>query len=165
MVGPIAGTAFVLLLSLPRPVGKDDRLIALADYPRTAVQAKPLEEREMFAALNAARRRAHLAPLVRDPLLDRVAREHARDMVERQYFGHDSPDGTDPFDRMREDGVNFGYAGENLAMNADARSAEAAFMHSAEHRANILEPHYHRVGIATAGDAGEGEFFVQEFTD
>ena len=47
----------------------------------------------------------------------------------------------------------------------DAATAERAFMHSAEHRANILEPHYRRVGIATAGDAGDGEFFVQEFTD
>jgi uncharacterized protein YkwD len=165
MVGSIAGTAFVLLMSTPIPVDKDHLLIALADYPSAAVAALPIEERQMFAALNVARRRARLPILVRDPLLDRVAREHARDMVQRRYFGHDTPDGTDPFERMREAGVSFGYAGENLAMNADAVAAEAAFMRSAEHRANILEPHYRRVGIATAGDPSQGEMFVQEFTD
>jgi uncharacterized protein YkwD len=165
MVSPLSGAAFVLMMSAPAPVNPDDVVIALAGYPRTAVAAQPAQERAMLGALNAARRRVGLGPLVRDQRLDRVARDHALDMVSRQYFGHDTPDGVDPFERMRAAGVPFGYAGENLAMNADAATAERAFMHSAEHRANILEPHYRRVGIATAGDAGDGEFFVQEFTD
>ena len=40
---------------------------------------------------------------------------HSRDMLDRDYFAHDTPEGTSPFDRMRTAGYLFAAAGENLA--------------------------------------------------
>jgi uncharacterized protein YkwD len=165
MVSALFSVTLFLTTTLPQAVSPDDQTIALNGYPRASATVRTHDEHAMFEALNLDRRLAGLAPLARNSKLDAVARQHARDMIMRQYFGHDTPDGESPFDRLRRAGVTFGYAGENLAMNADPERAESAFMHSAPHRANILEPHYRLVGIAASGDPVQGEIFVQEFVD
>src|SRR4051794_7706942 len=46
------------------------------------------------------------------------------------------------------DGLAYSYAGENLAKGfTDASSTEAAWLASPTHRANILNPHYAKMGI------------------
>ena len=120
--------------------------------------------RAMLAALNRARAAGGLGPLVLDRRLSGVAEAHARDMLGRGRFGHDVSQG-DPFARMRAAGLSFVYAGENLALAPSEPLAERALERSPEHRANILEQHYVRVGIAAVSVPGTGELFVQEFTD
>lgn len=48
-------------------------------------------------------------------VLCRIAREHSQDMLDRNYFAHETPDGVSPFDRMASAGYLFTTAGENLA--------------------------------------------------
>jgi len=118
----------------------------------------------VFAFLNARRAAAGLPALVLDPRLCDIARSYARDMDERGYFGHTSPEGTSPWGRMDAAHYSYGYAAENLALETDARAADDDWWRSAEHRDNMLGPHYQRVGIATVASPG-GELFVEDFSD
>jgi uncharacterized protein YkwD len=118
----------------------------------------------MLADINGRRATRGLRMLVLDERLCDVALEHALDMAERNYFDHTAPDGTTPFDRMGRANIRFSYAGENIALDQSPVSADDALWHSSEHRRNILEPHFSRIGIA-AVDGPEGELFVEDFSD
>lgn len=118
----------------------------------------------MLRAVNASRKTQGLRDLTLDVRLCAVAREHAIDMAEQNYFSHDSLDGESPFDRMERAGIRYEYAGENIALDQDENDALAALMGSAEHRANILGQNYGRIGIA-AVRSGNSEIFVQDFSD
>ena len=54
-------------------------------------------------------------PLTFNRQLYEVALAHSQDMIDREYFAHESPDALDPFDRIRSGGYNYSSAGENLA--------------------------------------------------
>ena len=57
---------------------------------------------------------ARLAPLIRDPLLDEVARGHCLDMRRRDFVGHRSPSTGGPADRLKA-----AYEGAVVSRNAD----------------------------------------------
>lgn len=118
----------------------------LADRARIAA--------EMLRKVNDVRRRAGLAPLVRNPLLDRVSQEHAEDMLARSYFGHQTPEGLGPSDRARADGYRPGI-GENLVEERySVDEALDAWMNSRDHRRNILDPGSRELGVGLAVGAG-----------
>jgi uncharacterized protein YkwD len=119
----------------------------------------------MLADINAARRGAGVAPLALDATLTEVARSFARDMLERRYFGHVSPDGASLADRLERAQLNYTWAAENLAFNQDEGRAQAKLLQSPTHRAAELDPHYHRVGIGVIGASAYGAVYVQEFSD
>lgn len=117
----------------------------------------------LFASVNAERARRGLPPLVRDDRLDKLALAKARDMAIYDYFGHTDREGRTFEERVRASGLTFRLAAENLAFDQDALHAHAAFMHSAEHRANVLDPEEKRLGVAVI-TVGNGEtFYVEEF--
>ena len=62
-------------------------------YPsRLVVAEKPNQlEAETLARINKARRTRRLNPLIRDPRLSAVAREHSEDMAAHNYFDYVSP--------------------------------------------------------------------------
>ncbi|HVP11898.1 MAG TPA: CAP domain-containing protein [Phycisphaerae bacterium] len=51
--------------------------------------------------------------------LTQVARDHSQDMLTRNYFAHDTPEGVTPFQRIQAAGYPFLAAGENLAWRGD----------------------------------------------
>lgn len=118
----------------------------------------------MLLALNAVRAEKGLRPLALDPRLCAIARSHGFDMATRGYFDHTSPEGVSPFGRLDRAHYAYGYAGENLALDRDVASAHRALLGSTEHRDNMLESHYLRVGIAAVASPS-GEIFVEEFSD
>ncbi|HKB54777.1 MAG TPA: CvpA family protein [Ramlibacter sp.] len=124
---------------------------------------RPDLEAQMLDMLNAERAKRELRPLRPDPELTQVARAHSRDMFERGYFSHSTPDHHDPFDRMRQAHVRFLTAGENLALAPTLDAAEAALMNSSGHRANILRPQFGRVGIGVLDGGRHGLMVTQEF--
>ena len=125
----------------------------------------PEAEVEMLNLLNQERARAGLPPLVMDETLRQVARQHSREMFELGYFGHDSPVTGSPADRLLRAGVRFRVAGENLAYAPNVRLAHEGLMNSPEHRANILNPQFRRVGIGAVRSELRGTMFTQDFTD
>jgi uncharacterized protein YkwD len=122
--------------------------------------------RQMLAIINADRRSAGLAPLGFDTSLAAVAKGHSRDMALHHYFSHTGLSGASPFDRLRQAGIVYRTAGENLGMDSGTdraamfRSIEVAMLHSPEHRANLLRPTFTHVGIGVI--ARQGTLYVTE---
>lgn len=122
-------------------------------------------EDEMLALLNRARGAQGLAPLAADPDAAEVARRHSQDMFERGYFSHTTPEGQDPFDRLRAGRVRFGAAAENIALARTLPQAWQGLMDSPGHRENILGPAYRRVGIGIVDGGPHGLMVTQNFRD
>jgi uncharacterized protein YkwD len=64
---------------------------------------------------------------------------------------------------MREAGITFMNAGENLALAQTLDIAHNGLMHSPGHRANILRPQFGRVGIGILDGGKYGLMISQEF--
>jgi uncharacterized protein YkwD len=123
------------------------------------------EESALVGLVNQARAAAGLPALVVDMEMVAVARAHSQDMAVRDFFSHVNPDGDDPFDRMSAAGIEFGYAGENLAMTWSVTHAHELLMNSPGHRANILGEHYARIGIGAYRVNADRVYFTQLFAD
>jgi uncharacterized protein YkwD len=113
--------------------------------------------------LNNDRAKNGLPALKSNSQLTRVAESHAKDMIARGYFAHNTPEGKTPFQRMQEAGITYSTAGENLAINSSVAAAETAFMNSSGHRANILNSSYTDVGVGVVQNSSGQMYVVQEF--
>jgi uncharacterized protein YkwD len=122
-------------------------------------------EQQMFALVNKERFAQGLQPLTFDTRLQNLAREHSNDMFQRGYFSHYTPEGLSPFDRMDRAKITYQYAGENLALAPSTTLAMQGLMNSPGHRANILNPNFHKVGIGVIDGGIYGKMFSQEFTN
>lgn len=133
--------------------------------PYKVAESKPRPDLEarMLQLLNRERVAAGLNPLEADPELTEVARKHSGDMFARGYFAHDTPEGRDPFDRMKDAGVRYQAAGENLALAPTVQVAHTGLMNSPGHRANILHKSFGRVGIGIMDGGIRGLMVSQEF--
>lgn len=132
-------------------------------YTVAGSRPRPGLEAEMLELVNRERSAAGLAPLAPDPALVEVARRHSADMWTRGYFSHVTPEGRNPFDRIREADVRFLTAGENLALAPTVPVAHTGLMNSPGHRANILRPQFGRVGIGIMDGGMRGLMVTQNF--
>jgi uncharacterized protein YkwD len=123
----------------------------------------PTLEAEMLELVNQERAAHGLKPLRADPELTEVARRHSADMFARGFFSHYTPEGIDPFERMRDANVKFRAAGENLALAPTLQIAHTGLMNSPGHRANILSPHFGRLGVGIMRGGRRGLMVSQEF--
>lgn len=121
------------------------------------------DEQQALSLLNRDRAAHGLPALKANSQLTALARNYAQDMIRRGFFSHNNPEGQSPFDRMRQAGISYKYAGENLAVNSSVAGAEAAFMNSPGHRANILNANYTEVGIGVVRSSSGSLYVVQEF--
>jgi len=124
---------------------------------------RPELEAQMLDLVNQERTSRGLKPVAADPELTEVARRHSADMFARGYFSHYTPDGTDPFDRMKAANVKFRTAGENLALAPTVQIAHTGLMNSPGHRANILNPNFGRLGIGIMDGGRRGLMVSQKF--
>jgi uncharacterized protein YkwD len=129
----------------------------------TAVGLTP-REAEVLERLNEVRAKEGLHPLRVDLSLLRAARDHTRDMIERDFFDHINPDGLAFWDRARAQGYPSSYIGENLAAGyLKAADAMAGWMESPGHRANILNPDFEEIGIGMLEGGSMGAYWTQVF--
>ncbi|MEX2425827.1 MAG: CvpA family protein [Thermomicrobiaceae bacterium] len=112
------------------------------------------DEAEIFDLVNDERVERGLNALTYDPELVPVARGHSGEMLEEGYFSHISPTTGTLADRLRNAGISYMSAGENLAYAPNIDVAHRGLMQSDGHRANILEPSFERagMGVLTAPD-------------
>ncbi len=122
-------------------------------------------EYTMFDMVNKERTAHGLEPVVFSSVLQEVARGHSQDMLQRGYFSHITPEGLSPFDRMKEAGIGYGSAGENIALAPSVDLAMKGFMDSPGHKANILSPNFKKLGVGVMDGGIYGEMFSQEFSD
>lgn len=121
------------------------------------------EELYMLELINKERTSRGLNPLKMDNDLVRLARLKSKDMIDNNYFSHHSPTYGSPFDMMRDFGIQYKYAGENLAGNRSVEAAHQALMNSEGHRANILKPEYNYIGIGIVDGGPYGKMITQLF--
>ncbi len=102
--------------------------------------------------MNAHRISLGLSPLIWDSRAAAVAQAHSREMFERHYFSHTSPDGRSTWDRLDARGVTYSRAGENIAWGQETGSAVLrAWLDSPGHRANIERGSYTHHGVGRVG--------------
>ncbi len=122
-------------------------------------------EQEVIRLANEARAAAGVGPLTCDPTMTAVARAHSTDMCMRDYFSHTGLDGRSPFDRMRDGGVRYSTAGENIAWGQrSASEVHTAWMNSSGHRRNILNGAFGRIGVGL-DPCGGRNYWTQIFAD
>jgi hypothetical protein len=126
-------------------------------FPKILGYAADISVAEVIRLTNEKRAEHGLAPLKEDSTLSSTAYLKGQHMIERDYWAHVSPDGTEPWFFFRQGGYVYRYAGENLARDfTDAESAVDAWMASPTHRENILSDRYKDIGIAVVeGDVNE----------
>jgi uncharacterized protein YkwD len=114
----------------------------------------------ILCLLNAERAKHGLGPLRRNELLELASQRHSQDMVDQDFFSHDTPGGTDPEIRIRSTGYAAPLWGENLLWGTEADGtpvkAVEGWMNSPGHRAAILEPRFTEVGVGIVHDAPKG---------
>jgi uncharacterized protein YkwD len=137
--------------------------IVTLPFKTTNFKERPDLEAKMLDLVNQERRKVGLQPLQPDPELKKVALAHSADMFERGYFAHITPEGKDPFDRMRDAHIRFFLAGENLALAQTLPIAHQGLMNSPGHRENILRTGFGRVGIGILDGGFYGLMISQEF--
>lgn len=121
------------------------------------------EEQQMLELINAERVKAGLKPLAVDLPLARVAEIKSRDMVDNNYFSHESPTYGSPFEMMDQFGIRYRSAGENIACNRSVEAAHKALMESKGHRENILGSQFTHIGIGIVDGGPCGMMFTQQF--
>jgi uncharacterized protein YkwD len=122
-------------------------------------------EQEMLDLVNFERTSRGFHSLTFSETLAKVGRAYCKDMFERGYFSHYSPEGLSPFDRMAKADIPFNYAGENLALAPSVDLAMKGLMQSPGHKANILSENFRQVGIGVIDGGIYGQMYCQEFTD
>lgn len=121
------------------------------------------DELEVFNLINKQRTDNGLTALKNDNEVQRIARIKAQDMVNNNYFSHQSPTYGSPFDMLKSFGVSYKSAGENIAANSSNSGAVTAWMNSSGHRANILNNSYNYTGIGVVSSPKYGKMYVQMF--
>jgi len=159
---PVFGDAIARTLNLLTVQPDSDERVNLP-FTVPVSRPRPDLEAEMLRLVNTERIAAGLGALAADPELTEVARSHSADMFARGYFAHDTPEGRDPFDRIRVADVRFLTAGENLALARTVQIAHTGLMNSPGHRANILRPEFGRVGIGIMDGGMRGVMVTQNF--
>jgi uncharacterized protein YkwD len=109
-------------------------------------------ERAVVHELNGIRAQSGLPKLKVDRRLARAADAHSVDMVQRQFFAHESSDGTSfgerirRFTRKRSTGETLAYL--NKRQKRKAKAVVSMWMGSPGHRQALMTPSFRRIGVA-----------------
>lgn len=121
-------------------------------------------ENEVIKLVNAERSKQGLPALKANWELSRVARMKSQDMINKNYFAHQSPTYGSPFDMMETFGIRFSSAGENIAKGQQSASQVMnAWMNSPGHRSNILSSSYSEIGVGLATSKNGTKYWTQMF--
>lgn len=142
--------------------------------PENATLDEGALEELVVEAVNERRAADGLAAVEPDSGLAAVARNHSADMVEREYYAHESPEGAGPADRLEAAGVDCGAVGENIATTWYREPVETEagtetydsteelaeglleqWERSRAHRANMLDPRWEVTGVGVETDGDE----------
>ena len=129
----------------------------------STITAMTTDEKEVFDLINNQRTQNGLSALKLDTETLRVARIKAQDMVDNNYFSHNSPTYGSPFQMLNSFKISYKTAGENIAGNSSNSSAVTAWMNSSGHKANILNSSFNYTGIGVVKSSKYGKVYVQMF--
>ncbi len=127
-------------------------------------QAEMTQAEAVLKLVNQERKKAGVPELTLSQKLTDIAYTKAKDMADKNYFSHQSPTYGSPFDMLKQFGVSYTYAGENIA--AGQKTAEEvmnSWMNSSGHKANILNKNYTQLGVGFYRGGQYGTEWVQLF--
>ncbi len=109
----------------------------------------------VFELVNKERQKNKLPAYKKEMPLVVAARQHSKEMIDMDYFSHESPkeEWKEPYQRAYYAGFFEAFAGENIAYNfgendkATAKNLLETWMKSPGHRANILSKEYTHIGV------------------
>ena len=109
-------------------------------------------ENSLLNAINSARSQYGIGQLSLNPSLTGIARTRCTDMINRDYFSHNAPDGKNIFIILNEKGYGWQIAGENIYQCEPAGIGSGSailntWMASPSHRENILNGAFSQAGI------------------
>lgn len=125
--------------------------------------------------INQIRHQHGLGSVHSDNSLRKAAQGHSDDMVQRDYFSHDSPSGSSIQTRIGGSGYLRGASsylygeiiGGGTSHGGSAAAVAVAWMHSAPHRAAILTARFHDLGVGVShgfpGRGSNGATFTVDF--
>ena len=119
--------------------------------------------KEVVDLVNAERVKEGLAPLTISLDVQAAAMVRAKEC--EQLFSHTRPNGSSFATALKEQGVSYRSAGENIAWGQ--RSPEEvmkAWMNSSGHRANIMNPNFTTIGVGYYENANGTDYWCQLFT-
>lgn len=105
----------------------------------------------LLAATNQRRAANGAGGLTLNSQLNSAAQAKANDMVARNYWSHNTPDGQEPWVFINNTGYKYLKAGENLAYGfRDSDGTITGWMNSPSHKANMLDTSFTEVGFGFA---------------
>lgn len=121
-------------------------------------------EQQVINLTNQERAKYGLPALKADWELSRVARYKSADMRDRNYFSHTSPTYGSPFSMMKNFGISYSAAAENIAAGqTTAQQVVQSWMNSEGHRKNILDSRMTHIGVGYAKGGSYGHYWTQMF--
>lgn len=158
-------------LSKPKQVAKHEHkhywpyipvlLLVIATFMISLIQ--PVQRRGVLAyavevssssllqATNTQRVSNGAASLQLNQTLSAAAQTKAQDMVARNYWSHNTPEGEEPWKFITNAGYSYSRAGENLAYGfATSDETVTGWMNSQTHRDNLLDTNFTEVGFGFA---------------
>lgn len=120
--------------------------------------------KQVVDLVNAERAKEGLSPLTVNTQVQAAAQVRA--MESEKLFSHTRPDGSSFATALKEQGVSYRRAGENIAWGQ--RTPEQvvnAWMNSAGHRANIMNPNFTTIGVGYYQNANGTNYWCQLFTN
>lgn len=127
-------------------------------FPQVLGEAINITVEQLLSLTNQKRQEQGLPSLRINPTLSQAAALKAKDMLEKNYWAHNNPDGTTPWFFFKQSGYEYVYAGENLARGFnEAEIVVKAWMASPTHRENMLSSNYDEIGFAVERGVLTGE--------
>lgn len=119
--------------------------------------------KKVIDLVNEEREKNGLSPLATDAKVTQAAQLRAEEI--KTLFSHTRPNGTQCFTALKEAGVNYSGAGENIAMGQKTpEEVMQGWMNSSGHRANILKAEFKNIGVGYYVDSNGKAHWTQFFT-
>lgn len=129
-------------------------------FPKSSLFAD-ITKTALINLVNQERESLGLQTLNENIILNQAAYLKAEDMMENDYFSHQSPEGFSPWYWFKKVGYDYKLAGENLAIGfLDSEEVHQAWLDSFSHKDNLLNPNYQEIGIGVV----KGDFQNNETT-
>lgn len=153
---------FLLIITENNSVGmvRDDLVSKVFNISESQIDDKV---NELLNLINNEREKNGLIKLQILPRLQEIAMTKAEDMVKSNYFSHESPNYGNPFDMMKNFGITYKSAGENIAGNSSIEGAFNSWISSEKHKQNILSTAYNYIGIGITPSEKYGYIIVTMF--
>jgi uncharacterized YkwD family protein len=121
-------------------------------------------QNQVLTLVNQQRAANGLKALSMDSALTKTATLKSQDMAKLGYFDHTSPTYGSPFDMMKQFGITYRAAGENIAMGQTSpQQVMQDWMNSPGHRANILNSSFTKLGVGIAQNSSGQYYWTQQF--